>query len=592
MYKWYLPTLSEVVAHREPGFVEPRGGQLKFAAQQRLKAERDWFGAIAALNAMLQPLVELDLTELDAEAASASAALKAPSPCLPLVRGVVLSGPLPVIEQPNLVAQLATWNFTVDTLGLASLMPFRLLPAANLSPETVSTAGTIPLMTNDPLAAEQFCLVLTPQFGLVMVLGENAVGNPAFLFSFDPDVVTQAWQALRARLLFSGSQFINPVEAQAKKFAPIAPDYKTVMQFSQLMLAHLPQPIEWDVAVESFSPTHNNTAHSKPVHRNEHQDNSIANHRDQGMIVPASLKMVSADQVGETLGKSVIEAQGKSRSSEQWAVKTIANSTVAPCGKSGDTERSLEQLAQSKESFDMELLQAIAHEVRTPLTTIRTLTRLLLKRKDLSPDVLKRLGIIDQECTEQIDRFNLIFRAAELETCAMKRPLTALAPISLAQVFQQNISRWQQLASQRGLTLDVILPPTLPKVVTDPSMFDQVLTGLVDRITQTLAPGSHIQVRVELAGHQLKLQFESQTTAETSPGDNASAMSHAFVPPLKALGQLLMFQPETGSLSLSLGVTKNLFQALGGKLIVKQRPQQGEVLTIFLPLETRRSEEC
>jgi hypothetical protein len=48
-----------------------------------------------------------------------------------------------------------------------------------------------------------------------------------------------------------------------------------------------------------------------------------------------------------------------------------------------------------------------------------------------------------------------------------------------------------------------------------------------------------------------------------------------------------MFQPETGGLSLNLNATKNLFQALGGKLIVRQRPQAGEVLTVFLPLETK-----
>jgi hypothetical protein len=54
---------------------------------------------------------------------------------------------------------------------------------------------------------------------------------------------------------------------------------------------------------------------------------------------------------------------------------------------------------------------------------------------------------------------------------------------------------------------------------------------------------------------------------------------------LKSIGQLLMFQPETGSLSLNLNVTKHLFQVLGGKLIVRQRPQEGEVMTIFLPLE-------
>jgi hypothetical protein len=51
-----------------------------------------------------------------------------------------------------------------------------------------------------------------------------------------------------------------------------------------------------------------------------------------------------------------------------------------------------------------------------------------------------------------------------------------------------------------------------------------------------------------------------------------------------------MFQPETGSLSLNLNVTKHLFQALGGKLIVRQRPQEGEVMTIFLPLEVSNTE--
>ena len=46
-----------------------------------------------------------------------------------------------------------------------------------------------------------------------------------------------------------------------------------------------------------------------------------------------------------------------------------------------------------------------------------------------------------------------------------------------------------------------------------------------------------------------------------------------------------MFQPETGTISLNLSATKHLFQAIGGKLIVRERPQHGEVLTIYLPLE-------
>jgi len=47
-----------------------------------------------------------------------------------------------------------------------------------------------------------------------------------------------------------------------------------------------------------------------------------------------------------------------------------------------------------------------------------------------------------------------------------------------------------------------------------------------------------------------------------------------------------MFQPETGGLSLNLQATKNLFEALGAKLTVRERSNQGTTWTVFLPLET------
>ena len=65
-------------------------------------------------------------------------------------------------------------------------------------------------------------------------------------------------------------------------------------------------------------------------------------------------------------------------------------------------------------SSELALLEALTHEVRTPLATIRTLIRSLLRRSDLPELVRQRLRQIDGECSEQIDRFGLIFLAAEL----------------------------------------------------------------------------------------------------------------------------------------------------------------------------------
>jgi signal transduction histidine kinase len=559
VYKWYLPTLSEVVALS----ASVQGRRVGSPTQQRVRAEREWCGAIAALNVLLQNIPfqngtsQNGLLQHDAPQIASHAQSHSQSHT---VQGVVLSGPSPVLEQPDLVAQFSTWTFAADPLRTSSWMPLQLLPAANspaIAPNVPSLSmSTLPLLPEDPLSAEQFCLVLTPAFGLVMVVGEGLDGEPAFLFSFAPEVVWQAWQSLRSRLMLNGSQFLKSLNELAQQFAPVAPDYETVMQFSQLMLAYLPDTNEWN----------DEMGRSKDK-------------RSDG-ISPLSVSPESSN--GKNNAHQPLAVMSWQEDSTHESVMTLQEEV-------NRNQHRLDRLTQVKTSTDAELLQAIAHEVRTPLTTIRTLTRLLLKRKDLNPDVLKRLHLIDQECTMQIDRFNLIFRAVELETAPVKSPLSSLTAISLAQVFQQNVSRWQEQAKQRDLTLDVVVPQKLPMVVADPTMLEQMLTGLIDRTTHSLPPGSHIQVQVELAGHQLKLQFQSRPRCSNTGTTESSSLP--FVPTLKSIGQLLMFQPETGNLSLNLAVTKNLFQALGGKLIVRQKPQLGEVLTIFLPLETRVKDE-
>jgi K+-sensing histidine kinase KdpD len=170
---------------------------------------------------------------------------------------------------------------------------------------------------------------------------------------------------------------------------------------------------------------------------------------------------------------------------------------------------------------------------------------------------------------------DLIFRAVEWESKTNNQKAVELVPLCLEQLFQESIPRWQKQAQRRNLTLDFVLPQKLPRVVSDPTMLERMLTGLMENFTKNLPSGGEIKVKVSTAGDRLKLQFFPEHPCHNNP--------------FKSLGQLLMFQPETGSLSLKLDVTKNLFNALGGKFIVKQRPKNEEVVTIFLPLNDPQS---
>lgn len=488
-YKWILPSLKEILAER----------QVTVAECSLTKAREQWRTALAATQ-------ELLLNSLSVVADNAT-------------QGLVLAAPAPVLCQPLLNQCLQTVTFTAKPFNPLALMPFHMsadCQATAKAEENGFDESVLPLLKVDPLSREQFCLVFTEEFSLVLVLAEEDNNKGHFLFSFEPEIVEEAWRALAGRVMLTNPDLFNSLDALVQEYYPVVPDYRIVMRFSQLLLAEYPEPEE-----------------------------------------------KGARQCSKAMG----EQQSKFEEVDY----------------SNDCSNRVSKKHTSRP--DVELLNAFTHEVRTPLTTIRTTTRLLLKRKDLPAKVIKHLQSIDRECTEQIDRMELLFRAAELETSSsVNSPSSQLTSMCLEQMLHASIPRWQQAANRRNLTLDVVLPQQLPAVVTNPNMLDRVLTGLMENFTRNLPAGSHIQVQVIQAGDQLKLQllpnFQQNTSANT--------------PPIrKAIGQLLTFVPETGTISLNLAATKHLFQAIGGKLIVRERPQQGEVLTIYLPLEgVNNSHSC
>jgi len=115
-------------------------------------------------------LLEVTLPEL-AEPVAVTSAARKPSKSQ-AKQGLILAGPSCMLTQPTLNARLASWVFTPKALDAFAWMPFQLLPAASHPEvsEVVDATPALPVLPGDPLAAEQFCVVLTSAFSLVMVL--------------------------------------------------------------------------------------------------------------------------------------------------------------------------------------------------------------------------------------------------------------------------------------------------------------------------------------------------------------------------------------------------------------------------------------
>ena len=240
-------------------------------------------------------------------------------------------------------------------------------------------------------------------------------------------------------------------------------------------------------------------------------------------------------------------------------------------------------------SSELALLEALTHEVRTPLATIRTLIRSLLRRQDLSAVVRQRLEQIDGECSEQIDRFGLIFLAAELQ----RQPAhgeggsgsaTDLARTDLSVLLQDLANLWQRQLARRGLELALEIAPGLPPVLSDPARLETMLGGLMDRFSRGLPAGSTVTLALQPAGSRLKLRLSNSArdaadARHSTAAERGANGTKGERPSRRAVGPVLSWNPTTGSLHLSRQATQQLFRRLGGRLTERG----GSDLTVFFP---------
>jgi len=235
-------------------------------------------------------------------------------------------------------------------------------------------------------------------------------------------------------------------------------------------------------------------------------------------------------------------------------------------------QNSVENYEKNVQITEAKLLRAISHEVRTPLATIRTLISSTLKKYNMDESMRNRLIQIDNECNEQIDRFGLIFNAAELVSNEVPS-LNNLAKINLAEIFKKLSPLWNKQLNRRGISLKIDIPNQLPQILSDSEKLELMLSGLIDKNTRGLKEGSTLILELRPAGQKLKLQLKVQKLdsnhKEILKKDNSSD-----------IGPVLNWNPQTGSLQLSQNATQKLLASLGGH--VTKRRDTG--LTVFFPI--------
>jgi two-component system sensor histidine kinase KdpD len=220
------------------------------------------------------------------------------------------------------------------------------------------------------------------------------------------------------------------------------------------------------------------------------------------------------------------------------------------------------------------LLNAVSHDLRTPLASIKAAAGSLRQRDVAWTDAEREsfAAVIEAE-TDRLNRLvtNLL-DISRIEAGAL-RPEKDWYPLSA--LVDDVLGRLRPLAADHPLTVDV--PDSLPPVFLDYVEIDQVLTNLLENAVKHTPPGTPIRVGARVRGDSLEVEV-----VDAGPGIPAAALPYLF----EQFYRVWAAGGQSRGRGLGLAVAKGLVEAHGGRIVVDSALGRGTTFRFTLPLET------
>jgi two-component system sensor histidine kinase KdpD len=272
---------------------------------------------------------------------------------------------------------------------------------------------------------------------------------------------------------------------------------------------------------------------------------------------------------GRTLGSmALIGALSEQLPSEQ-TIRAIVNLIAITIEKA----RALEDAGQAEASRQSEvlksaLLDSLAHDIKTPLTSIKAAVTSLLGNSTGSDREL--LTIINEEA----DRLNQL--AAEVVAMARieagKLHLEK-APVAVPDIISGALAELPGSLKGRHVALQV--PANLPPAEADSEFVQQVVKQFVENALKYSPEGAPISISAELQGGKIVIGV-----ADRGPGIEENERTRIFDKFFR--GRRHRF--DTKGTGMGLAIAKGIMEAHGERIWVESEPGQGSAFYFSLPV--------
>ena len=218
----------------------------------------------------------------------------------------------------------------------------------------------------------------------------------------------------------------------------------------------------------------------------------------------------------------------------------------------------------------IEVISTVSHELRSPLTSVKGYTSLLINRWDRLGEDQKRMML--EQVHHDADRVTrLVTELLDISRLESGRLVLRRQMVDLIPLVNGVLEKVRMMETR--LVAAVEFPENFPHVYADPDKIEQVLTNLVENAAKYADPES-LHVTGGLQNGQV-----SVAVADRGEGIPDSDLPRVFTKFFRRAETR-----PTGS-GLGLWISRGLVEAHGGRLVVESEVGRGSVFRFTLPID-------
>lgn len=228
---------------------------------------------------------------------------------------------------------------------------------------------------------------------------------------------------------------------------------------------------------------------------------------------------------------------------------------------------------KSIENLRRELIANVSHDLRTPLAIMQGYVEtLIIKEDDLEPEERRRhLNTVLDSSEKLSGLIKQLFEYSKLEAQQIQ---PEKEPFFISELAQDIFQKYQILAKEKAIHMDLKNPQGLPMVFADLGLVERVIQNLMDNALKFTPHGGN--VTIELVGGHQNVEVR---IADTGPGIPEDKQSHIF----ERYRQSGNEKTKGQGVGLGLAIVRKILELHNATIQVQSKLNEGTVFMFQLP---------